>query len=224
MALKHWPVAERPREKLLRGGAAALSSAELLAILLRHGDRRRSALQLAQLALERFGGVRGVFAASREQLCALDGLGVTRYAQLQAALELVRRHLAEPLARPGGFTTPEAAHAFLVARLRDLPHEVFCCFYLDNRNRLIHFEELFRGTLDGASVHPREVVKRALEQNAAAMIFAHNHPSGIAEPSLADEMITRRLREALELIDVRVLDHLVVGDGECVSLAERGLL
>jgi DNA repair protein RadC len=222
--LKHWPPEERPREKLLRAGARTLSSLELLAILLRTGGQGQSAITLAGRLLEAFGGVRGVFTASRSQLCAVAGLGEARYAELQAAVELVRRHLAEPLTRTGGFTSPSAAHDYLNARLRDLPYEVFCCFYLDNRNRLIHFEELFRGTIDGTSVHPREVVRRALEQNAAAMILAHNHPSGVAEPSHADELITRRLRDALALVEVRLLDHLVVGDGECVSLAERGLL
>jgi DNA repair protein RadC len=224
LGIKHWPVEERPREKLLRAGAGALSSAELLAIVLRHGHREQSALALACTMLERFGGVRGILTASRTRLCAVSGIGEARYAELQAAMELVRRHLAEPLSRADGLTSPQAAHHYLRARLRDLPHEVFCCFYLDNRNRLIHFEELFRGTIDGASVHPREVVRRALEHNAAALILAHNHPSGVAEPSQADEVITRRLRAALELIDVRLLDHLVIGDGDCVSLAERGVL
>lgn len=201
-----------------------MTSAELLAILLRHGNGSRSAMELAVELLQTFGSVRGVLTARRERICAVPGFGAARFAELQAAVELVRRHLAESLSRPGGFSTPRAACDFLAAHLRDLPHEVFCCFYLDNRNRLIHFEELFRGTLDGASVHPREVVKRALELNAAALILAHNHPSGVAEPSHADEAITRRLRDALALVEIRLLDHLVVGDGECTSLAERGLL
>lgn len=201
-----------------------MSSVELLAIVLRHGNRQQSAYEIASALLAQFGSVRGLFNASREQVCAVAGVGSARFAELQAAVELVRRHLEEGLDRRDAFDTPHAASQFLRARLRDLPHEVFCCFYLDNRNRLICFEELFRGTLDGASVHPREVVRQALAHNAAAMIVAHNHPSGMAEPSHADQAITRRLRDALALVEVRLLDHLVVGDEECTSLAERGLL
>lgn len=201
-----------------------MSSVELLAIVLRHGNRQQSAYEIASAMLAHFGSVRGLLSASHERVCAVPGVGSARYAELQAAVELVRRHLEEALDRPGAFNTPHAASQFLRARLRDLPHEVFCCFYLDNRNRLICFEELFRGTLDGASVHPREVVRQALAHNAAALILAHNHPSGVAEPSHADEAITRRLRDALALVEVRLIDHLVVGDEQCTSLAERGLL
>jgi DNA repair protein RadC len=224
LTLKHWRPEEQPRERLLRAGAGTLSSAELLAILLRHGGRGQSAVTLACDVLAHFGGVRGVFTASRSRLCAHPGIGEVRWVELQAAAELMRRQLAEPLVRSEGFTSPEAVRDYLNAQLRDLPHEVFCCFYLDNRHRLICFEQLFRGTIDGASVHPREVVRQALEHNAAALILAHNHPSGVAEPSHADELITRRLRDALALVDVRLLDHLIVGDCHCVSLAERGLL
>ncbi len=224
MSIRNWPNDERPREKLLERGPQALSSAELLAIFLRSGVRGASAVDLARSLLVQFDGLRGLLSADRERFLATHGLGPVRYAELQAALELVRRHLQESLERPDGFTSPAAAREYLQARLRDLPYEVFCCFYLDNRNRLIRFEELFRGTIDGASVHPREVVRQALTHNAAALILAHNHPSGIAEPSQADEMITRRLRDALSLVDIRLLDHLIVGDGLCVSLAERGLL
>ncbi len=224
MSIRHWPEQQRPREKLLREGASALSNTELLALFLRHGLRGKTALDLAQDLLLEFDGLRGLLNADQARFCAAQGLGPARYAELQALLELVRRYLQEPLARPDGFTSPAAAREFLRARLRDLPYEVFCCFYLDNRNRLIRFEELFRGTIDGASVHPREVVRQALEHNAAAMILAHNHPSGIAEPSRADEAITRRLRDALRLVDIRLLDHLVIGDTTCVSFAERGLL
>lgn len=201
-----------------------MSSVELLAIVLRHGNRQQSAYEIASALLGHFGSVRALLNASQERLCAVPGVGSARYAELQAAVELVRRHLEEALDRPEAFNTPQAASEFLRARLRDLPHEVFCCFYLDNRNRLICFEELFRGTVDGASVHPREVVRQALEHNAAAMIVAHNHPSGVAEPSHADEAITRRLRDALALVEVRLVDHLVVGDESYTSLAERGLL
>ncbi len=224
MSIRHWPEQERPPEKLLREGARAMSNAELLALFRRHGLRGKTALDLAHDLLVEFDGLRGLLNADQTRFCAAQGLGPARYAELQALLELVRRYLQEPLARPDGFTSPAAAREFLRARLRDLPYEVFCCFYLDNRNRLIRFEELFRGTIDGASVHPREVVRQALEHNAAAMILAHNHPSGIAEPSQADEAITRRLRDALRLVDIRLLDHLVIGDTTCVSFAERGLL
>jgi len=201
-----------------------LSDAELVAVVLRSGTKGKTAVALARDLLSRFGGLRGLFSAARTELCSASGIGPGKYAQLQAAAELARRQLAEPLKRDGPLTSPTAVREFLHARLRDRPYEVFCCLYLDNRNRLIMFEELFRGTIDGASVHPREVVRRAIEHNAAALILAHNHPSGVAEPSQADELITRRLQSALGLIDIRVLDHLVVGDGEIVSFAERGLL
>lgn len=224
MALKDWPVAERPREKLLHRGATALTDAELLAILLRTGQRGRTAVDLARDLLGELGGLRALLSADRARLCARPGLGPVKYAELQAAVELARRHLGETLNRGAPLTDPEATRRYLVARLRDLPHEVFACLFLDNRHRVIAFEELFRGTLDGASVHPREVVKAALRHNAAALILAHNHPSGVAEPSDADRLITRRLREALGLVDIRILDHFVVGDGYGVSFAERGLL
>jgi DNA repair protein RadC len=224
MALKDWPVAERPREKLIDRGPAALSDAELLAILLRTGQRGRTAVDLARELITEFGGLRALLTAGQDRFCARPGLGPVKYAELQASVELARRHLGESLNRGAPLTDPEATRRFLVARLRDLPHEVFACLFLDNRHRVIAFEELFRGTLDGASVHPREVVKAALRHNAAALILAHNHPSGVAEPSDADRLITRRLREALGLVDIRVLDHFVVGDGYGVSFAERGLL
>jgi DNA repair protein RadC len=224
MSIRDWPASERPREKLLHLGPEALSSAELLAILLHHGRAGETALDLARTLLKRFDGLRGLLCASRERVCVKGGLGVVRYVELQAAMEIARRALEETLERPDGLSSPSAARRFLQARLRDLPHEVFCCFYLDNRHRLIRFDELVRGTIDGASVHPREVVKEALAHNAAAVILAHNHPSGVAEPSDADQMITRRLKDALGLVDIRLLDHLVVGDGSCVSFAERGLL
>lgn len=222
--ISRWPEAEKPREKLLETGAGTLSDAELVAVILRSGTRGKTAVALARDLLSRFGGLRGLFSAARTELCSAAGIGPGKYAQLQAAAELAQRQLAEPLKRDGPLNSPTAVREFLHARLRDRPYEVFCCLYLDNRNRLIMFEELFRGTIDGASVHPREVVRRAIEHNAAALILAHNHPSGIAEPSQADELITRRLQSALGLIDIRILDHLVVGDGETVSFAERGLL
>jgi DNA repair protein RadC len=224
LPIRDWPAGERPREKLLAGGPGRLSDAELLAIFLRTGVPGRSAVDLARELLLGFGGLRGLLSADLASFSALPGLGPVKYAQLQAGLELARRHLEETLRRGPALGSPDAVQRFLRARLRDLPHEVFCCLHLDNRNRVIAFEELFRGTIDGASVHPREVVKRALAHNAAALILAHNHPSGVAEPSQADEVITRRLKSALALVDIRVLDHLVVGDSACVSFAERGLL
>ena len=222
--ISRWPDSEKPRQKLLAVGPARLSDAELLAVLLRSGLVGVSAVSLARTLISRFGGLRGLFAAGREDLCAVAGVGPGKYSQLQAAAELARRQLAEPLERDGPLNNPNAVREFLHARLRDRPYEVFCCLYLDNRNRLIQFEELFRGTIDGASVHPREVARRALRRNAAALILAHNHPSGICEPSRADIQLTRRLVDALALVDIRVLDHLVIGDGCAVSLAERGLV
>jgi DNA repair protein RadC len=224
MSIRDWPEGERPREKLLKLGASSLSEAELIAIFLRTGIRGRSALDVGRDLLQQFGSVRGLLTAPRETLCKAPGMGVARYATLQAVLELARRHYQELMQSGPALLNPQATRDYLHMRLRDLQHEVFCCLFLDNRHRVIAFEELFRGTLDGANVHPREVVKRALAHNAAALIFAHNHPSGIAEPSVADEHITKRLKDALNLVEIRVLDHLIVGDGRCESFAERGLL
>lgn len=224
MSIADWPVSERPREKLLMRGPDALSDAELLAIFLRCGSHGLSAVDLARSLLTQFGSLRGLLTADRDEFCTGKGLGLAKFVELQAVLELGRRHLAEALDRADPLTSPDATRRFLQARLRDLPHEVFAALFLDNRHRVIRYEELFRGTIDGASVHPREVVKAALKLNAAAMIFAHNHPSGIAEPSHADERLTHRLRDALGLVDIRVLDHVVIGDQQMVSFAERGLL
>jgi DNA repair protein RadC len=224
MTIRDWPVDERPREKLLAQGAQALSDAELLTVLLRNGTPGRSALQLARDVLQSFGSLRKLIAADRLRFCAVRGLGLARYAELQAAVEIAKRQLIETLRAGPVLASPRATRDFLIARLRDLGHEVFCCLYLDNRHRLIHFEELFRGTIDGASVHPREIVKQALQWNCAAVIVAHNHPSGVAEPSQADELITQRIKQALCVVDIRLLDHVVVGDGTSVSLAERGLV
>jgi DNA repair protein RadC len=224
MHIRDWPAGERPREKLLLRGAETLSEAELLAVFLRHGTRDRDALEMARTLLAEFRSVRGLLTAERAALCRHHGVGPARWAELQAVLELVRRHHLERLVLGPALASPRAAREYLIARLRDRDHEVFCCLFLDSRHRLISFDELFRGTVDGASVHPREVVKQALARNATAVILAHNHPSGVAEPSQADEIITTRLREALGLVDIRVLDHLIVGDCSCVSLAERGLL
>ena len=224
MSIRDWPKSEQPREKLLKFGAATLSEAELLAIFLRTGTQGRTALDVARELLKRFGSVRALLSAPRNSLCQAPGMGMARYATLQAMLELVRRHYLEIMQTGPALLNPQATRDYLRARLRDLPHEVFGCLYLDNRHRVIAFEELFRGTLDGANVYPREVVKQALAHNAAALILVHNHPSGVAEPSQADEMITRRLKDALNLVEIRVLDHLIVGDTRCESLAERGLL
>jgi DNA repair protein RadC len=224
MTIKDWPVQERPREKLLRSGAKALSDAELLAIFLRTGIRGASALDLARELLQKFGGLRPLLAADRKEFCAMPGLGDAKYCQLQAVLEMAHRHLGESLTQGDVLTSPEATRHYLHSRLQPYPHEVFACLFLDNRHRVLAFEELFQGTIDGASVYPREVLRRCLHHNAAAVIFAHNHPSGIAEPSHADERITLKLKEALALVDIRVLDHIIIGGGCSVSLAERGLL
>ena len=224
MAITDWPRAERPREKLLEKGPQALSDAELLAIFLRTGVNGKTAVDLARELLDRFGGLRGLFQASPRGLCAAPGLGQAKAAQLQAVLELGRRHLGERLRRSTALASPEDTRRYLQARLRDRAREVFACLFLDTRHRIIAFDELFQGGISGAAVHPREVVKRALHHNAAAVIFAHNHPSGVAEPSRADETLTLRLKDALALVEVRVLDHFIIGDGTPVSFAERGLL
>lgn len=224
MGIRDWPAGERPREKLLERGAAALSDAELVAIFLRVGTRGMSAVDLARSMLQHFDGLRGLLNSDEKSFCALKGLGKTKYVQLQAALEMGRRHLHSSMMRNDTLSNPADARHYLQMRLRDQHREVFACLYLDNRHRVLEYEELFFGTIDGASVHPREVVKNALSHNAAALILAHNHPSGVAEPSRADEQITRHLKEALALVDIRVLDHLIIGDGAHTSLAERGLL
>ncbi len=224
MAIKNWPRDERPREKLLIRGPAALSDAELLAIFLRTGVRGKCAVSLARDLLLEFGNLRALLAADCPTFCRSYGLGSAKYAQLQAVLEMAKRHQRETLSREDALTSPDQAHAYLQARLSGYPNEVFACLFLDNRHRVIEYEELFRGTIDGASVHPREVVRHALHHNAAALILAHNHPSGVAEPSAADLSITHRLRDALALVDVRVVDHVVVAVGSFVSMAQRGLL
>lgn len=224
MAINHWPEAERPREKLLQRGASALSDAEVLAIFLRTGVRGRTAVDLARDLLAAHGGLRPLLEAEQGELCASPGLGAAKYALLQAALELGRRYLEAGLRRGAALGGPADTRRYLSARLRGYRQEVFACLFLDNRHRVIRFQELFFGTIDGATVHPREVVRQALACNAAAVILAHNHPSGVAEPSRADTSLTQRLRDALALVDIRVLDHLVVGDGEAVSMAERGLM
>jgi len=223
MSITDWPTQDRPREKLLNHGSQALSDAELLAIFLRTGVRGKSAVDLSNDLLSGFNGLRQLLKADVQTFCEHRGLGPAKYAQLQAVLEMARRYLFEGLQRGDSLTSPQETRQYLSSQLRDYPHEVFAVLFLDQRHRVIEFDEMFRGTIDGASVYPREVVKKALEYNSAAVIFAHNHPSGVAEPSQADEKITRRLKDALALVDIRVLDHFVVGD-EVVSFAERGLL
>ena len=224
MRIRDWPAAERPREKLLSKGAAALSDAELLAIFLRTGVSGMDAVELARRLLMEFGSLRGLFAADQRQFCQAHGLGEAKFVQLQAVLEMSCRYLDEEMKRGDALTSPTATRRFLQARLRDRRQEVFALLLLDNQHRVVHFTELFWGTIDAASVYPREVVQTVLKYNAAAVILCHNHPSGVAEPSRADRSLTDRICAALGLIDVRVLDHLVIGDGETVSFAERGWL
>jgi DNA repair protein RadC len=224
MAINDWPEDDRPREKLLAKGAASLSDAELLAIFLRTGTKGKSAVDLARTLLAKFGSLGGLTGASHEDFCTVPGLGSAKYAQLQAASELIRRALAAEMKSGINLSSPTAVRDFLRLSIQDRHVEVFVGLFLDAQNRVIAVEELFSGTLTQTSVFPREIVRRALHLNAASVIFAHNHPSGVAEPSHADETLTQALKEALALIDVRVLDHFVVGRGATLSFAERGLL
>jgi DNA repair protein RadC len=223
MSIRNWPEGERPREKLLAHGSTALSDAELLAVLLGSGVRGKDAIALGRELLMQAGSL-GALLSRQDREIRASGLGPAKRARIAAALELARRSLAEQLVERPSLGNPRESGEYLSARLRHLPYEVFACLYLDNRHRVLGFEELFRGTVDGASVHPREVVRACLRHNAAAVIFAHNHPSGVAEPSAADQSITRELGQALRLVGVRVLDHLVIGHAEPVSMAARGLL
>ncbi|RZU02893.1 RadC family protein [Rivibacter subsaxonicus] len=224
MSLKDLPAALRPREKLLALGPAALADAELLALLLRTGSQGQDVLQLAQALLDRSGGVAGLLATPAAALEGVKGLGPAKRAELSAVIELARRALAATLRERPVFESPAAVKDYLQLQLSQLTREVFSVLFLDHQQRLLAFETLFQGTLSQTSVYPREVVQRALALNASAVILAHNHPSGMAEPSRADEFLTRSLKEALALVDVRVLDHIVVGSGCTVSFAERGLL
>lgn len=222
MAITDWPLEERPREKLLQRGASALSDAELLAIFLRTGVKGKSAVDLARDLLSHFGGLRRLLESNQGEFCEAQGLGSAKYSQLQAVLEMSRRHLAATLEQKPCLTSTSAVKQYVSAQLRHKHQEVFALILLNSQNQLIKFVELFNGTIDAASVYPREVVKTALSHNAAAVILAHNHPSGIAEPSEPDKAITKRLQQALQLVDIRTLDHFVVGDAETVSFAERG--
>lgn len=224
MRLQDWPEPERPREKLLAQGAAALSDAEVLALLLGSGQRGADAVAVARRLLADAGGLRGLLDQPAHRLARLPGLGIARACRLAAVVELGHRHLAQGLARGEALTDPAKAGDYLTRRLRALPYEVFACLFLDTRHRVIAFEELFRGTLDGAEVHPREVVQRCLAHHAAAVILGHNHPSGCTEPSAADRAVTARLRQALGLVEVRLLDHFIVGDGPACSMARLGAL
>jgi DNA repair protein RadC len=224
MAITDWPMLERPREKLLRRGAASLSDAELLAIFLRTGVRGKSAVDLARELLIRCGSLGALFAAKRAQLGNLPGVGDAKFSQLQAVLEMARRALAEKLHSSDALGSPGAVRDFLRLTLAGRDHEVFLAVLLDAQNRVLACDELFRGTLTQTSVYPREVVKCALARNAAAVIFAHNHPSGLAEPSHADEVLTQALKQALALVDIKVLDHFIVAGSSALSFAERGLI
>ena len=224
MTIRDWPATERPREKLLAHGVGTLSDAELLALFFGTGLAGCSAVDLAREALTSFGGLSALLSAERNRFCAARGLGEARYTVLQAALEISRRHVLAAVRERDVLSSPEEVRAYLSLHLAGLGHEVFSVLLLDNRHRVIEYRELFRGTIDSAAVYPREVVKRCLASNAAAVIFAHNHPSGVAEPSDTDVRLTRKLVDALALVDIRVLDHLVIGQGVQTSLAERGLL
>lgn len=224
MSITDWPEGERPREKLLQKGAAALSDAELLAIFLRTGVVGKSAVDLARELLNRYGTLTQLFAASEADFCSVHGMGQAKFVQLQAVLEMSRRALQETLQRGDALNSPRAVRDYLQLLLAGRQQEVFVVLFLDTQHRVIATEELFHGTLSQTSVYPREVVKRALALNAAAVILAHNHPSGVAEPSSADELITGVLKQALALVDVRVLDHFIVAAGTTLSFAERGLL
>ncbi len=223
MTIKDWPSAERPREKLLAKGAAMLSDAELLAIFLRTGIKGKTAVDLARELLQHFGSLRVLLQASEKEFCRALGLGQAKYVQLQAVLEMSQRHLADELTEGVNLNSVAKTQAFLVSKLRDKSHEVFAVLFLDSQHRLIQYQELFSGTLNSAAVYPREVLKEVLKLGAAAVIFAHNHPSGVAEPSQADMDITQKLVKALQLIDVSVLDHFIIGN-QVLSFAQRGIL
>ena len=224
MAITDWPAAERPREKLVELGAEALSDAELLAIFLRVGVTGKSAVDLARDLLTQFASLNGIFAATEHELIQVHGIGTSKYVQLQAIFEMSRRALNEQLQQRDVFKSPQQVRDYLVLKLGSLTREVFLVLFLDTQNHLVATEEMFAGTLTQTSVYPREVVKRALHHNAASVIFAHNHPSGIAQQSQADELLTKQLIQALALVDVRALDHFIVAGNNTLSFLERGLL
>ncbi len=222
MAITDWPKNERPREKLLNHGALALSDAELLAIFLRTGCKGKSAVDLARDLITNFGSLRALLEASKKDFCEEKGLGEAKFAQLQAALEMARRHLAESLTRETSLSSSTKTKEFLTAKLRHQKREVFSALFLDNLNRLISYEELFKGSLDSAAVYPREVVVSALKHNASSVIFAHNHPSGSISPSQSDIVTTNILKKALDLVEIKTLDHIVIGEVGTYSFAENG--
>jgi DNA repair protein RadC len=224
MAIPDWPKSERPREKLLLQGAASLSDTELLAIFLRTGMTGKSAVDLARELLINFGNLTSLFAADLETFSQIPGMGVAKYTQLQAVMEMARRALGDELKSRDALLSPEAVRNYLRLKLSHKEHEVFIAIFLDARNRSIATEEMFNGTLTQTSVYPREVLKRALYHNAAAIIFAHNHPSGVAEPSEADKILTQSLKKALALVDIKVLDHFIIGNGKIMSFAENCLI
>lgn len=224
MPITDWPATERPREKLLAQGASTLSDAELLAVLLRTGVRGKTALDISRELLGKFGGLRHILAASLAQFSKTLGLGLTKYVQLQAAQELAVRCLKENIERGNALENPHDVQCYLSSKLRSYPYEVFSCLFLDNRHRFITFKELFYGSINQAAVYPREILRQVYQTNAAAVILAHNHPSGIAEPSEADKRITKEIKSLLSVIDVQVLDHIIIGDGQMTSFASRGLL
>lgn len=224
MSMARWPAGERPRERLLAQGAAALSDAELISLFLGAGVPGKSALDVARALLARFGRVSRVLCAREDELGEVPGVGLARYARIAAVTELARRALAEEMRVRDSLTSPAAVRGYLRLHMQELGHECFYVVFLDAQNRVIAAEQLFRGTLTQTSVYPREVLKQALAHNAAAVILAHNHPSGVAEPSIQDQALTRTLAEALALVDVKVLDHFIVAPGACLSFAERGLL
>jgi DNA repair protein RadC len=224
MRISEWPEDERPRERLLKHGAAALSESELLAIFLRTGSAGKNAVELGRDLVARFGSLHRLFAATLEEFGAIEGFGPAKYAQLKAVTEIARRALAEEISERDNLSSPRAVRDFLQLTLGGRGHEVFVALFLDAQNRLLASEELFRGTLTQTSVYPREIVKSALRHNAAGVIFAHNHPSGVAEPSRADELLTQTLKQALSLVEIRTLDHFIVAGTRIVSFAERGLL
>ena len=224
MAIHDWPASERPREKLLTKGSQSLSDAELLAIFLRTGCKGKTAIDLARDLLVEFGGLRQILESNQSDFCRAQGLGQAKYAQLQAVMEIARRHLSEYLAREDNLNSPDQVREYLIRQLRHQSREIFAALFLDSQHRLLVYDQIFYGTIDSASIHPREVVKKALDYNAAALIFAHNHPSGVSEPRAADKHITDILQKALRLVDIDVLDHFVIGDGEVVSFAQRGWL
>jgi DNA repair protein RadC len=223
MAISDWPLAERPRERLLERGAESLTDAELLAVLLRTGVKGKTAVDLARELLEHYRSLAGLLDAGAE-LARIKGLGAAKRAQFAAAIEIARRSLRQELREGSALPSPGAVRDYLRLTLGGRPHEVFLCLWLDAQHRVIACEQHFEGTLTQTSVYPREIVKAALKHNAAAVIFAHNHPSGVAQPSQADELLTRNLRDALALVDVKVLDHFVVAGNQAISFAERGLL